>query len=163
MIVPNGDFISQTVTNWSHGDPKVRIRIPIGVAYGTDTALVERLLLEVAAENKKTLKDPEPSVFLRPLAKARWILNWRCGPRKWPRVPAGSSAITTSLSTRNIASTRLKFRFLNGICTCVPVGLKLKKLRTPRNPQLFKLLPSLCLGPFLAGRFLGLRFPIAGF
>ncbi|MEL0020890.1 MAG: mechanosensitive ion channel domain-containing protein, partial [Rickettsiales bacterium] len=41
MIVPNGDFISQTVTNWSHGDPKVRIRIPIGVAYGTDTALVE--------------------------------------------------------------------------------------------------------------------------
>ena len=39
MIVPNGDFISQTVTNWSHGDSKVRIRIPIGVAYGTDTAL----------------------------------------------------------------------------------------------------------------------------
>ena len=63
MIVPNGDFISQTVTNWSHGDPKVRIRIPIGVAYGTDTALVEKLLLEVAAENKRTLKDPAPSIF----------------------------------------------------------------------------------------------------
>ncbi|MBL69757.1 MAG: mechanosensitive ion channel protein MscS [Verrucomicrobiales bacterium] len=63
MIVPNGDFISQTVTNWSHGDPKVRIRIPIGVAYGTDPQLVERLLLEVAHEHPKTLDQPKPVVL----------------------------------------------------------------------------------------------------
>ena len=63
MIVPNGDFISQTVTNWSHGDPKVRIRIPVGVAYGTDPKQVEKLLLEVAEEHPKTLKNPKPSVM----------------------------------------------------------------------------------------------------
>lgn len=63
MIVPNADFISQTVTNWSHGDPKVRIRIPIGVAYGTDPRLVEKLLIEVAKENPKTLKEPKPTVL----------------------------------------------------------------------------------------------------
>ena len=63
MIVPNGDFISQTVTNWSHGDPKVRIRIPIGVAYGSDIELLEKVLLEVATENPKTLDDPKPSVL----------------------------------------------------------------------------------------------------
>jgi small-conductance mechanosensitive channel len=63
MIVPNADFISQTVTNWSHGDPKVRIRIPIGVAYGTDPELLEKVLLEVAAENPKTLEEPKPSVL----------------------------------------------------------------------------------------------------
>ena len=44
MIVPNADFISQTVTNWSYSDPKVRIRIPVGVAYGTDPKEVEKLL-----------------------------------------------------------------------------------------------------------------------
>ena len=45
MIVPNADFISNTVTNWSHGDPKVRIRVPVGVAYGSDLKLLQRLLL----------------------------------------------------------------------------------------------------------------------
>jgi small-conductance mechanosensitive channel len=56
MIVPNGDFISQTVTNWSYSDPKVRIRIPVGVAYGTDPREVEKLLLEVADDDARTLK-----------------------------------------------------------------------------------------------------------
>ena len=65
MIVPNADFISQTVTNWSYSDPKVRIRISVGVAYGTDPREVERLLLEVADEDNRTLKDPEPSIIFR--------------------------------------------------------------------------------------------------
>jgi small-conductance mechanosensitive channel len=50
MIVPNADFISNTVTNWSHGDPKVRIRVPVGVAYGSDL-------------NPKALRDPTPVVL----------------------------------------------------------------------------------------------------
>ena len=65
MIVPNADFISHTVTNWSYSDPKVRIRIPVGVAYGTDPTEVEKLLLEVAKEDSRTLKDPEAKVIFR--------------------------------------------------------------------------------------------------
>ena len=65
MIVPNADFISQTVTNWSYSDPKVRIRIPIGVSYGSDPQKVKKLLLEVAEEDPRTLKDPKPSVIFR--------------------------------------------------------------------------------------------------
>ena len=65
MIVPNADFISQTVTNWSYSDPKVRIRIPIGVSYGSDPQKVKKLLLEVAEEDSRTLKDPGPSVIFR--------------------------------------------------------------------------------------------------
>ena len=64
MIVPNADFISNTVTNWSHGDPKVRIRVPVGVAYGSDLKLLQRLLLEAAAEHPKALRDPSPVVLL---------------------------------------------------------------------------------------------------
>ncbi len=63
MIVPNADFISNTVTNWSHGDPKVRIRVPVGVAYGSDLKLLQRLLLEAAAEHPKALREPTPVVL----------------------------------------------------------------------------------------------------
>lgn len=62
IIVPNSNFISSPVTNWSYGDPKVRMRLPIGVAYGTDVEKLSRLLLEVAAENSAVLKEPAPSV-----------------------------------------------------------------------------------------------------
>jgi len=63
MIVPNADFISNTVTNWSHGDPKVRIRVPVGVAYGSDLKLLQRLLIEAAGEHPKALRDPSPVVL----------------------------------------------------------------------------------------------------
>ncbi len=63
MIVPNADFISNTVTNWSHGDPKVRIRVPVGVAYGSDLKLLQQLLLEAAGEHPKALRDPTPVVL----------------------------------------------------------------------------------------------------
>jgi len=64
IIVPNTKFVTENVVNWSHGDPKVRFRIPVGVAYGSDVRLVERLLLEAAAENPDVLSDPAPGVRL---------------------------------------------------------------------------------------------------
>ena len=63
IIVPNADFITNPVTNWSHGDDKVRIRIPVIVAYRSDVDSVKRLLMEVAAEHPKALKEPAPTVF----------------------------------------------------------------------------------------------------
>jgi small-conductance mechanosensitive channel len=63
IIVPNSDFISHRVTNWSHGDPRVRIRLPVGVAYGTEPRKLECLLLEMAHEHPKVLSNPAPSVF----------------------------------------------------------------------------------------------------
>lgn len=63
IIVPNSQFISETVINWSHGDPKARFRIPIGVAYGTDTDKLTEVLLAVAKADPNVLDDPKPSVF----------------------------------------------------------------------------------------------------
>ena len=62
-IVPNQKFIDSPVTNWTYGDPKVRFRIPVGVAYGSDVEKVRATLIEAAAENPHTLDDPAPSVF----------------------------------------------------------------------------------------------------
>src|SRR6266853_64410 len=64
MIVPNTKFIDSPVTNWTYGDRRVRFRIPVGVAYGSDVTKVRELLLTVARENPHTLKDPAPNVFL---------------------------------------------------------------------------------------------------
>jgi small-conductance mechanosensitive channel len=63
MIIPNSELIIQRVINWSHGDPTVRFRIPIGVAYGSNMSEVRRALLEVAAAHPGVLRDPAPSVF----------------------------------------------------------------------------------------------------
>src|SRR3984893_3286870 len=64
MIVPNSKFIDSPVTNWTYGDPRVRFRIPIGVAYGSDIPKVREALIAAGKENPHTLSDPAPSVFL---------------------------------------------------------------------------------------------------
>ncbi len=61
MIVPNSEFVSTPVVNWSYaGDASVRLRVPIGVSYGSNPREVERLLLEVAGENPHVQSDPAP-------------------------------------------------------------------------------------------------------
>ncbi len=62
IIVPNSQFINQTVTNWSHGDPNIRVHVPVGVAYGSDVARVTRILEEVAANAAHVLNYPVPEV-----------------------------------------------------------------------------------------------------
>ncbi len=64
MIVPNSKFIDSPVTNWTYGDPRVRFRIPIGVAYGSNIDKVREALIAAGKENPHTLLDPAPSVFL---------------------------------------------------------------------------------------------------
>lgn len=64
VIVPNSKFITDEVINWKYNDNKIRFRIPVSVAYGSDARLVERLLLEVAADDPDVIKDPAPTVRL---------------------------------------------------------------------------------------------------
>ena len=64
IIVPNSQFITENVINWSHNERRVRFRIPVSVAYGSDARLVERLLLEVAARDPDVLDKPAPAVRL---------------------------------------------------------------------------------------------------
>ncbi len=64
VIVPNSRFIAEPVVNWTQNDPRVRFKIPVGVAYGSDLRKVEQLLLEVAAENPDVLSEPAPVVRL---------------------------------------------------------------------------------------------------
>lgn len=63
VIIPNKNFVTDQLINWSLTDPVTRVVVPVGVAYGSDTALARELLLEVAKVHEKVLQDPEPNAF----------------------------------------------------------------------------------------------------
>ncbi|WCE02664.1 mechanosensitive ion channel domain-containing protein [Pseudoxanthomonas sp. JBR18] len=55
ILVPNSEFVSGRVVNWTHGDGSRRIKVPFGVAYGVDKDTVKQAALEAAAEVPFTL------------------------------------------------------------------------------------------------------------
>ena len=64
IIVPNSNFITSNVINWSHKDPKIRLHIPLGIEEtASKLDLAKKVLLEIADENPEVLKDPKPSVW----------------------------------------------------------------------------------------------------
>lgn len=57
LIVPNSHLVSDNVINWTEGDDLTRFAVEVGVAYGSDTSLVERLLREVAEAHQSVSKE----------------------------------------------------------------------------------------------------------
>jgi small-conductance mechanosensitive channel len=77
IIVPNSEFVSSQVINWSHGDPKVRLIVEVGVSYNSNLDDVIRSLHEVADENQNVLKHPEPDVLLSNFGDSSWNMKLR--------------------------------------------------------------------------------------
>lgn len=64
FIIPNELLMTNHVENWSYTNRDVRVKVPVGVAYGSDIELVERLLLEAARRSVRVKTDPAPQVWL---------------------------------------------------------------------------------------------------
>ena len=89
IIVPNSEFVSSQVVNWSHGDRKIRLDIEVGVSYQSDLDTVLRSLKEVALENPEILRNPEPDVHLREFGDSSWNMKlriWIDNPKRHPVV-----------------------------------------------------------------------------
>ncbi|MEM7733705.1 MAG: DUF3772 domain-containing protein [Pseudomonadota bacterium] len=65
VIVPNSDFVSGRVTNYTHGNTVGRVIVPVGVAYGTDPRKVEKILAEVARDHPMVLLSTPPAVIFQ--------------------------------------------------------------------------------------------------
>jgi len=63
VIVPNANFISSEVINWTLSDNRRRMEIPVGVAYGTDPMRVIELFIGLAREHPDVLDDPGPKAI----------------------------------------------------------------------------------------------------
>jgi small-conductance mechanosensitive channel len=82
VIIPNSEFISGQVTNWMLSDLWGRVRIPIGVSCGSDTAKVKEILLEIANAHPLVLRGvaevPDPQVFFIAFGESTLNFELRC-------------------------------------------------------------------------------------
>ena len=89
VFVPNSRFLEEEVTNWSHARSPSRIKIPVGVAYGTDLEAVQETLLAAAQANKHVLKAPKPMVLFEGFGDSALdfvLLVWISRPQLQARI-----------------------------------------------------------------------------
>jgi len=88
LIVPNSQIISQKVTNWTLSTRRVRVVVPVGVAYGSDVELVMKILAEAGEQHDDVMADPPPSPIFTEFGDSSlnfelrvWIPNVDMRPR----------------------------------------------------------------------------------
>lgn len=96
IIVPNSKLVRERLINWSYGDPRARISIPVSVAYGSDIKLVTNTLLEAAEDIENVLLDPAPKVQF--LKFGDWSLDFRL--LVWTNRPRLHTQIRSDLNYR---------------------------------------------------------------
>jgi small-conductance mechanosensitive channel len=96
IIVPNSRLVSQRVINWSYGDPRARIAIPISVATTSDVNLVTQTLLNAAEGIENVLTDPLPKVQF--LKFGEYSLDFRL--LVWTRQPSRHPQIKSDINYR---------------------------------------------------------------
>jgi len=89
IIVPNSKLVSQSVINWSYGDARARISIPVGVASNSDIEVVRETLLAVAEGVDRVLDDPPPKVQFLKFGEYSLdfrLLVWTREPNRHPEI-----------------------------------------------------------------------------
>ena len=77
LIIPNAEFISNKLTNWSFKDLRVRRTVTVGVAYGSDVKLVQQALSEAAENNTRVYKRPKHDVLFTDFGDSALIFKLR--------------------------------------------------------------------------------------
>jgi len=78
LLVPNKEFITGRLLNWTLSDPITRIVIPVGIAYGSDVTQAIKLVQEVAVEHERVLEDPPTMVSFESFADNSLTIVLRC-------------------------------------------------------------------------------------
>jgi small-conductance mechanosensitive channel len=104
IIVPNSDFISSQVVNWSHGDRKIRLDVEVGVSYGSDLELVLATLKDVALSHPAVLKEPTPDVLLQGFGDSAWNMQLRA----WIPDPNKHHIVRSELNCEIVRAFRAK-------------------------------------------------------
>lgn len=100
IVLPNSKVAGEAVVNLSQGDGAMRIRVNVGVAYGSDVALVTRVLSEAMALQPEVRKDPQPAVFFQDFGESSLdfsVMGWLDDP--WDRMGI-QSRVRTAIDTK---------------------------------------------------------------
>jgi small-conductance mechanosensitive channel len=104
VTIPNNKLTTNIITNYSEPDPKLRITIPVSVAYGTDPRRVKTILLEVAhaaiQDTDYLLEDPAPTVFFTEFADSSLNFILRVWARKYNLPEEVRDAINCRIAER---------------------------------------------------------------
>ena len=149
IIVPNSQLINETVINWSLGDPRIRVHVPVGVAYGSDIDLVTETLLAVARAEQDVLSQPEPEVRFIEFGDSSLnfeLLVWSDEPPNDLRVRSLWVITHTKQSERDIIrcdrTTGRKFRLAQEKRIVDRVRRNFPTQSTPRNELVVFIQPS---------------------
>lgn len=63
IVIPNSQLITGSVINWTLAEKKIRVRVPVGVSYGSDITAVLGVLLACADANAHVLSTPKPAAL----------------------------------------------------------------------------------------------------
>lgn len=78
LLVPNKEFITGRLLNWSLTDQQNRITILVSIEYGSDTRRALAILAEIAASHERVLKDPAPLISFEGFGENALLLALRC-------------------------------------------------------------------------------------
>jgi len=87
IIVPNADFISSKVVNWSYTNRDVRFNFPVGVSYGSDPEKVRNVLLEMARAHPGVLNNPAPTVLFHEFGDSSLNFILRVWTKEFATIP----------------------------------------------------------------------------
>jgi len=85
IVVPNSRLLESEVINWTLGDPRTRLHVQVGVAYGTDLRLARAVLLRAAQGHPGVLREPAPKVDMDGFGDSALQLDlevWTADPRR---------------------------------------------------------------------------------
>lgn len=89
IIIPNSRFLEAEVINWTHHSPVSRLKVPVGVAYGSNLTVVRSALIDAAKEHADVLAEPTPRVFFKGFGDNSLnfeLLIWISEPRQQFRI-----------------------------------------------------------------------------
>ena len=93
-LIPNQEIISHKLENWSFSDPFIRMEIQFTVSFDSDLELVQKLLVEIAQNTNRVMKEPAPYVRFRSMVDNAVELKLRI----WVRDPEnGTSGIQSDI------------------------------------------------------------------
>jgi len=106
LLVPNKEFITGRLLNWSLSDQTTRVILSVGIAYGSDVRQAMGLLEAAAAENENVLDDPAPSVIFETFGDNSLALLLRCfvasAELRYPTISALNQAINDKFNAAGI-------------------------------------------------------------